>query len=53
MFLIAPVHRHFEMKAWSGTKIMVRFWIVCAIFCARGSRSSTATSLRIRPPVLR
>jgi hypothetical protein len=24
------------MKAWSETKIMVRFWIVCAIFCAAG-----------------
>jgi phospho-N-acetylmuramoyl-pentapeptide-transferase len=31
---MAPIHHHFEMKAWSETKIMVRFWIVCAIFCA-------------------
>jgi phospho-N-acetylmuramoyl-pentapeptide-transferase len=36
VFLIAPIHHHFEMKAWSETKIMVRFWIVCAIFCASG-----------------
>jgi phospho-N-acetylmuramoyl-pentapeptide-transferase len=36
IFLIAPVHHHFEMKAWSETKIMVRFWIVTAIFCAAG-----------------
>jgi phospho-N-acetylmuramoyl-pentapeptide-transferase len=36
VFLIAPIHHHFEMKAWSETKIMVRFWIVCAIFCATG-----------------
>jgi phospho-N-acetylmuramoyl-pentapeptide-transferase len=34
IFLIAPIHHHFEMKAWSETKIMVRFWIVSAIFCA-------------------
>jgi phospho-N-acetylmuramoyl-pentapeptide-transferase len=34
VFLIAPIHHHFEMKAWSETKIMVRFWIVCAILCA-------------------
>jgi phospho-N-acetylmuramoyl-pentapeptide-transferase len=33
-FLMAPIHHHFEMKAWSETKIMVRFWIVCAILCA-------------------
>ena len=36
IFLIAPIHHHFEMKAWSETKIMVRFWIVCAILCASG-----------------
>jgi phospho-N-acetylmuramoyl-pentapeptide-transferase len=36
VFLIAPIHHHFEMKAWSETKVMVRFWIVCAIFCASG-----------------
>jgi phospho-N-acetylmuramoyl-pentapeptide-transferase len=30
-FLIAPIHHHFEMKAWSDTKIMVRFWILGAI----------------------
>jgi phospho-N-acetylmuramoyl-pentapeptide-transferase len=34
IFLIAPIHHHFEMKAWSETKIMVRFWIVAAILCA-------------------
>ncbi len=36
IFLIAPFHHHFEMKAWSETKIMVRFWIVTAILCAAG-----------------
>ncbi len=36
IFLMAPVHHHFEMKAWSATKIMVRFWIVTAILCAAG-----------------
>lgn len=36
VFLMAPIHHHFEMKAWSETKIMVRFWIVAAILCACG-----------------
>jgi phospho-N-acetylmuramoyl-pentapeptide-transferase len=36
VFLMAPIHHHFEMKAWSETKIMVRFWVICAIFCASG-----------------
>jgi phospho-N-acetylmuramoyl-pentapeptide-transferase len=34
IFLMAPIHHHFEMKAWSETKIMVRFWILSAILCA-------------------
>jgi phospho-N-acetylmuramoyl-pentapeptide-transferase len=36
VFLMAPIHHHFEMKAWSETKIMVRFWIVAAILAASG-----------------
>ncbi len=36
IFLMAPLHHHFEMKAWSETKIMVRFWIVAGILCAAG-----------------
>ena len=44
VFLMAPIHHHFEMKAWSETKIMVRFWIVTGILARPGSRSTTATS---------
>ncbi|HZC30792.1 MAG TPA: hypothetical protein VE261_04680, partial [Gaiellaceae bacterium] len=36
VFLMAPIHHHFEMKAWTETKIMVRFWIVAGILCAAG-----------------
>jgi phospho-N-acetylmuramoyl-pentapeptide-transferase len=36
VLLMAPLHHHFEMKAWSETKIMVRFWIVTGILCAAG-----------------
>ncbi len=36
VFLMAPLHHHFEMKAWSETKIMVRFWVVAGILCAAG-----------------
>src|SRR4051812_512262 len=36
IFLMAPIHHHFEMKAWSETKIMVRFWIIAGILCAGG-----------------
>ena len=36
IFLMAPIHHHFEMKAWSETKITVRFWIVAGVLCAAG-----------------
>jgi phospho-N-acetylmuramoyl-pentapeptide-transferase len=33
VFLMAPIHHHFELQAWSETKIILRFWIV-AVACA-------------------
>jgi len=36
IFLMAPLQHHFEMKAWSETKIMLRFWIVTGILCGIG-----------------
>jgi phospho-N-acetylmuramoyl-pentapeptide-transferase len=36
VFLMAPVHHHFELMAWSETKIILRFWIVAAIAAAIG-----------------
>ena len=36
VFLMAPVHHHFELLAWSETKIILRFWIIAAISAAIG-----------------
>ena len=36
VFLMAPIHHHFEKKGWSETKVVVRFWIVSAAFAALG-----------------
>ena len=36
VFLMAPIHHHFELKAWSETKIILRFWIITAIGAAIG-----------------
>ncbi|HEV2981363.1 MAG TPA: phospho-N-acetylmuramoyl-pentapeptide-transferase [Solirubrobacteraceae bacterium] len=36
ILLMAPIHHHFELRAWSETKIILRFWIVAAICCAIG-----------------
>jgi phospho-N-acetylmuramoyl-pentapeptide-transferase len=36
IFLMAPIHHHFELLAWSETKIILRFWIVAAVCSAIG-----------------
>lgn len=36
IFRMAPIHHHFEMKGWSETKVMVRFWIVTGIMAGAG-----------------
>ena len=36
IFLMAPLHHHFEKKGWSETKVVVRFWIVSGMLAAIG-----------------
>jgi phospho-N-acetylmuramoyl-pentapeptide-transferase len=36
VFLMAPIHHHFELQGWSETKIILRFWIVASICAAIG-----------------
>lgn len=36
LFLIAPIHHHFEAKGWSETQIVMRFWIIGAGFGVLG-----------------
>jgi phospho-N-acetylmuramoyl-pentapeptide-transferase len=36
VFLMAPIHHHFELAGWSETKIILRFWIIAAICAAIG-----------------
>ena len=31
VFLMAPIHHHFEMKKWAENKIIVRFWIIAVL----------------------
>jgi len=28
IFLMAQIHHHFQMKGWSETKVVIRFWII-------------------------
>ncbi|MBN2652364.1 MAG: phospho-N-acetylmuramoyl-pentapeptide-transferase [Spirochaetales bacterium] len=32
VFRMAPLHHHFELKGWSETKVVVRFWILGGLF---------------------
>lgn len=36
VFLMAPIHHHFEKKGWGETKVVIRFWIVSSAFAALG-----------------
>ncbi|MCA9472326.1 MAG: phospho-N-acetylmuramoyl-pentapeptide-transferase, partial [Nitrospira sp.] len=33
IFLMAPLHHHFEMKGWEEPKVVVRLWIIAFILC--------------------
>jgi len=45
VFLMAPIHHHFELLGWSEPKIILRFWIV-AVAC--GAIGFTVYQLSIR-----
>jgi phospho-N-acetylmuramoyl-pentapeptide-transferase len=32
VFLMAPLHHHFELKGWPEQKVVVRFWVLAIIF---------------------
>ena len=36
IFRMAPLHHHFELKGWPETTVIVRFWILAALFVALG-----------------
>lgn len=45
VFLMAPLHHHFEKKGWSETKVVVRFWIISGVLAAIGFSIYFAQSL--------
>jgi phospho-N-acetylmuramoyl-pentapeptide-transferase len=36
VFLMAPLHHHFELLGWPETTVIVRFWILAGLFAALG-----------------
>jgi phospho-N-acetylmuramoyl-pentapeptide-transferase len=39
VFLMAPLHHHFEKKGWGETQVVVRFWIITMLLCLVGLAS--------------
>ncbi|MEY4750569.1 MAG: hypothetical protein RIQ60_2783 [Pseudomonadota bacterium] len=36
IFLMAPLHHHYEKKGWVETQVVVRFWIITMLLCLVG-----------------
>ena len=33
VFLMSPIHHHFELKGWSETRVVTTFWLTEFVFC--------------------
>ena len=36
VFMMAPIHHHFEKKGWPESTIVIRFWIIAIILALVG-----------------
>lgn len=36
VFLVAPIHHHFEAKGWPAYKVTMRFWVISVVFAIIG-----------------
>ena len=36
IFLMSPIHHHFEIKGWAETQVVIRFWILSLVFAVIG-----------------
>lgn len=36
IFLMSPIHHHFELKGWAEITVVVRFWIIAGVFVLSG-----------------
>jgi phospho-N-acetylmuramoyl-pentapeptide-transferase len=36
VFLMAPIHHHYELKGWPEPRIIVRFWIISVMLVLIG-----------------
>src|SRR5690606_39787985 len=48
IFLMAPIHHHFEKKGWAEPKIIVRFWIIAILLALRSEERRVGKEGRSR-----
>ena len=36
VFMMAPIHHHFEKKGWQESTVVIRFWIISIILAMIG-----------------
>ncbi len=48
VFLVAPLHHHFEAKGWPSYKVTMRYWILTIIFAIIG----VTIAFLVQPPIL-
>ena len=36
VFLMAPIHHHFEKRGWAEPQIVIRFWIIALVLALIG-----------------
>jgi phospho-N-acetylmuramoyl-pentapeptide-transferase len=39
VFLMAPIHHHFEKLGWTESQVVIRFWIIAVILALIGLSS--------------
>ncbi|MNL61871.1 Phospho-N-acetylmuramoyl-pentapeptide-transferase [compost metagenome] len=39
VFLMAPIHHHFEKKGWTESQVVIRFWIISFVLALIGLSS--------------
>jgi hypothetical protein len=50
IFLMAPLHHHFEKKGWAETQVVIRFWIITMLLAGRLASWSRMDPDSLAPP---
>ena len=51
VFLMAPIHHHYEKKGWAEPQIVIRFWIISLILAMIGGAFEGVASLIVSPGI--